>query len=107
MALSHLKACPACACHVRVIEASCPFCGAELSAEFRASQPPKPPMARLSRAALYAVGASTISLASACSSSVTPAYDASAPVVDAAYGGPPHDAADPVVDAAYGGPPQD
>jgi hypothetical protein len=91
MAKSHLRACLKCARHVRVSEVACPFCGDALSEAFRASPAPLPPRARLSRAALFAFGTGTATLASAgaltsaCSSATSapaPAYG-SAP----AYGG--------------------
>jgi len=78
MTQSHLRACAACARHVRVSEVSCPFCGVALSDEFRASPAPLPPRARLSRAALFAFGTGTLAIAAACSSTSPgePAADA-------------------------------
>ena len=73
MAQSHLRPCPSCARHVRVNEGGCPFCGESLSDEFRAAPRPLGPGARLGRAALFAFGTGTLTLASACSSS-TPLY---------------------------------
>jgi hypothetical protein len=127
----HLSSCPACARHVRVSEAACPFCGAALSDAFRARPAPRSPAARLSRSALYALGMGTVTLAAACSSSSSPGgtedagppvADAGAPVADAAkggaseagvatpaYGASPHDAGEAPYDAggvvaAYGAP---
>jgi hypothetical protein len=76
MTKSHLRACAACARHVRVSEVACPFCGALLSEAFRASPAPLPPRARLSRAALFAFGTGAMALASACSSSPAASDDA-------------------------------
>ncbi len=75
MTQSHLRPCPSCARHVRVSEGGCPFCGESFSDEFRAVPRPLGPGARLGRAALFAFGTGTLTLASACSSSSsTPAY---------------------------------
>ena len=60
------RPCPSCARHVRVSEAACPFCGASLDRSLQTTPAPLPPAARLSRAALFALGASTVSLAAAC-----------------------------------------
>ena len=70
MSRSHLRPCTACARHVRVTEAACPFCGASVDASLAASPAPLPPAARLSRAALFALGAGTISLTTACGGAV-------------------------------------
>jgi hypothetical protein len=113
MTHAHLRPCPACARHVRVSEAGCPFCGATFAESFRASPRPQPPAARLTRAALFALGTGTLALAPGCSSSSS----AAPPVVaEPAYGGPPQEgdasSGGGVVtpdgglgDAAYGGPP--
>jgi hypothetical protein len=77
MTQSHLRPCPSCARHVRVNEGGCPFCGESLSDEFRAVPRPLGPGVRLGRAALFAFGTGTLTLASACSSSATPLYGAS------------------------------
>ena len=53
----HLLACPSCSRHVRSRETACPFCGVALSESFRATLPPTPPVVRLARAALVALGA--------------------------------------------------
>jgi hypothetical protein len=75
MTQSHLRPCPSCARHVRVSEGGCPFCGESLSDAFRAAPRPQGPGARLGRAALFAFGTGTLTLASACSSSSdTPLY---------------------------------
>ena len=116
MKRAHLVPCPSCARHVRVSEAACPFCRGALDESLRAQPAPQAAPARLSRAALYALGAAgTVTLAAACSQSVYGApvtpddagpRDAGPPMVDAAYGGPPidggfdaDDGAPPVVDA--------
>lgn len=117
MKKAHLSACPSCTRHVRVSEEVCPFCGAPLSDAFRAEEAPKPPRGRLTRAALYAFGAGSITFATACGGSTNnEPEDASPPILDAAYGAPPIDSGKdveqdtsqpPLFDAAYGGPPID
>jgi hypothetical protein len=102
---THLAPCPSCARHVRVSEARCPFCDGGLNDTFHALPAPQPPMRRLKRAALYAVGASGLVLG-ACSSS------SSNTMTQALYGGPPADAAADAADggqvvALYGAPPAD
>ena len=73
-----LRACPGCSRHVRVGEPVCPFCGGELGGAFRSAPSPRAPSGRLSRAALFAVGAAGFVAGSvSCSSS--------------SYGGPPPD----------------
>ena len=100
MSNSHLRACPTCARHVRVRETACPFCGAALSEAFRASPAPKAPSTRLGRAALYALGAGSMSVAAACSNTVdVPLYGG--PPVDS---GPEDAGADRVATPAYGAP---
>ncbi len=103
MTPSHLVACPSCARHVRVTERACPFCSSVLSATLRSSPAPRAPAARLSRAALYAFGAGTLSMASACGGTTSPGVE-SHQMADA-YGGPPVDTGthEPM-DAADGGP---
>jgi hypothetical protein len=136
MANGRLLACPSCARHVRSTETACPFCATALTASPAGGEPvPAARVAskRLSRAALFALGA-TAAAAVACSSTTDsntvaiyggppadsgseaeptpmpvyggPAIDAGmdAPVLlDAAYGGPPFDAADAADDADSGG----
>ena len=106
MSTVHLSSCPACARHVRVSEAACPFCGAALSDAFRARPAPRSPAARLSRSALYALGMGTVTLAAACSSSSSPGGtdDAEAPIADAANGGSPETG---VATPSYGASPHD
>jgi hypothetical protein len=70
MTNAHLNACPACSRHVRVTEASCPFCGVGLGDSFRIPAP-IPLTVRLTRAARYAVGTGTLSLAAACGAATT------------------------------------
>ena len=110
MSKAHLVPCPACERHVRVREVGCPFCGVELSAAVRATPAPRrASVARLSRAALFAVSGGVVTLAS-CSGGETvsqPLYGGVA-LVDA--GGEPADATEEPdagcvgVDATYGGP---
>jgi hypothetical protein len=110
-----LAPCPTCARHIRVRDSLCPFCGAVLGESFRTVPAPRALATRLTRAALYALGAGTIGLASACSSSSEPAdAGVDGPVATPAYGAPgmPFDAASPldagtdapVVAPAYGAP---
>jgi hypothetical protein len=73
---TRLLACPACSRHLRASEANCPFCGAEVPTEFKDAPAPRGPGRRLSRAALYAFGATSLGLATACSGSVTGIGDA-------------------------------
>jgi hypothetical protein len=89
MPQAHLVACPACTRHVRVSESACPFCGNAFDATLRAIPRSRTPDLRLGRVALYALGAGTMTLAAACSSS--------SPTTTAFYGVPP--------DAAFGEPP--
>jgi len=72
---ARLLACPACQRHVRSSEAVCPFCAASIPISFKDAPPPRAPTRRLSRAALYAFGATSLTLATACSGSVTDVED--------------------------------
>jgi hypothetical protein len=65
---ARLLACPSCARHVRATEPACPFCAALLPDTFAAAPAPRAPKKRLNRAALYAFGATSITVATACSS---------------------------------------
>jgi hypothetical protein len=69
MMQNHLAPCPSCTRHVRASEPVCPFCQGQLSDEFRTAVPPRRPAGRLTRAALYAFGATSLSLVAACGSS--------------------------------------
>jgi hypothetical protein len=114
---SRLLACPSCKRHVRASEDTCPFCAAAVPQELRAVPAPRPPTVRLSRAALYVFGATSIGVAVACSGSVsgvglddggadasqgpapTPAYGSPGPPLEAS----PGDAApDHVIAPMYG-----
>lgn len=53
--MSQLTPCPACARHVRISEAECPFCSAAL--DLSATPSPALPSRRVSRAAILAFGA--------------------------------------------------
>jgi hypothetical protein len=110
---ARLLPCPSCARHVRVSEGTCPFCAAALPASLRSQPLPRSPGTRLSRAALYAFGASATALA-ACGGTGSTLGDAGRDGSDQigmpVYGGPVVDGGEdafPTVDAAYGGPPQD
>jgi hypothetical protein len=103
MKKTHLAACPACARHLRVNEATCPFCHAELPSWFRELRAPPPPATRLSRAALYALRVGALSVTTvACGGAIgtgtsekdSGSSDATS-IGDAAYGGPPLDASPP------------
>ena len=65
--MSQLSPCPSCHRHVRVEETVCPFCSAALP-ERAGPETITAPRARLSRAALFAAGATLLG-AAACSSS--------------------------------------
>ncbi len=67
-----LTPCPSCARHVRVHEASCPFCQATLPSSIAALKGRELPRARLSRAALFALGTSAATAATACGGMTTP-----------------------------------
>ncbi len=54
-AMPHLAPCPGCARHVRVDERACPFCASQL--DLSGVPAPRPVPGRLSRAALFALGA--------------------------------------------------
>jgi hypothetical protein len=114
---ARLLPCPSCARHVRVSDEMCPFCAAALSDSRRSLPLPRTPASRLSRAALFAFGASAAAVA-ACGGTTSALDDAGtgdggreATVFQPPYGAaPPFDAGEdafPTVDAAYGGPPQD
>ena len=63
-----LRSCPACLRHVRVSEPACPFCGGEPGDAFRSAPSPRAPaVGRLSRAALFAIGAAGLIGAEGCS----------------------------------------
>jgi hypothetical protein len=70
MRRSHLAACPSCRRHVRVSESTCPFCSSALSDVFRATPARQAPRQRLTRSALFALGAG-VALTPACSSEST------------------------------------
>jgi|HubBroStandDraft_2_1064218.scaffolds.fasta_scaffold56157_3 hypothetical protein len=64
-----LRPCPGCSRHVRASESACPFCRHELDIAFRsAPSSPTPAVGRLSRAALFAIGAGGLTAGSACGS---------------------------------------
>jgi len=120
MADTRLLPCPSCSRHVRAFEDACPFCAAALVAPV-SGPAPRTPAQRLSRAALFALGASAAAVA-ACSGSVTPLYGAPASDSGALdgkadgdmqkvppYGIPPMDAGNdgPVPAPLYGAPPPD
>jgi hypothetical protein len=98
-----LRACPGCSRHVRVSEPACPFCGGELDGAFRSTPSPRvPAVGRLSRAALFAVGAGGIAAGSACGSMTEQAYGGAACEGNDCI---PYVAADASVEAAPDGAP--
>lgn len=126
MQKSHLVPCVSCARHVRASERACPFCGAGVPSALRDSPRPRAPTARLSRAALMALGTGAAALATACGGQVEgredggvtimPAYGLAVQPVDAGdydamtaalYGGisPPVDASVSPPDASTTPPP--
>jgi hypothetical protein len=120
MTKAHLRPCTGCARHIRVSEAACPFCGVEPSAALRASPAPVAPRGRLTRAAIFALGASTAAVGTGCGAqaSDTSHVEDSGTSADASgfdaqggalYGGFPigEDAGPAMDDAAYGAPPFD
>ncbi len=110
-----LAGCPSCSRHVRVDEPTCPFCSVALEACFRATAAPRQVAARLSRAALYALGASSLTVVACGTSSPPygqpPTIDSGATSMDSGLrdGGARDDGSQPDVmgGALYGGPPQD
>jgi len=72
-----LRPCPSCARHIRMIETACPFCRAALPDSFRSGSQPDRSTRLLSRAALFALGASLIG-APACDGDPKTPGDASA-----------------------------
>lgn len=107
-----LRPCPACTRHVRVSETACPFCGGTLPSEFGAAVSLRPPPPRgISRAARYAVSATSIAVAgiagvpvAGCSSSSGNGQDAGEELPAVFYGcAPPCGAVDGGTDAGRGG----
>jgi hypothetical protein len=90
---ARLLACPSCARHVRATELACPFCAASMPETFATTPAQRLPTKRLSRAALYAFGATSMTVATACSSG-------GGPVTTPAYGGPGMELDGDVFDAA-------
>ena len=98
-----LIACSGCRRHVRAGDGACPFCGAAVLG----APAPGRPLARLGRAALFAVGA-TVSVTAAGCDTFNPAPAYGAPPIDAG----PDDAAVGVdagegIAPLYGGAPGD
>ena len=69
--------CPSCARHIRVVETACPFCRAALPDSFRLGPSPDRSTRLLSRAALFALGASLMG-APACDGDAKTPGDGSA-----------------------------
>jgi hypothetical protein len=67
--MAPLRPCPGCSRHVRVSEPACPFCAGELDDAFRSIPSARAlSVRRLSRAALFALGASGLAATTACGS---------------------------------------
>jgi hypothetical protein len=64
--------CPSCARHIRMVETACPFCRAALPDSFRFGPLPERQSRLLSRAALFALGASLIGAAACDGDAKTP-----------------------------------
>jgi hypothetical protein len=67
MGIHRLLACKSCGRHVRITESACPFCESPLPPNLAKAIRPQAPGLHLSRAALYAFGATSLTLAAACS----------------------------------------
>jgi hypothetical protein len=78
-----LRPCPVCSRHARVSETACPFCGARLGEAFGTLAAPRKPAARLSRAALFAMGAGGLVVACGGSTTLQPPYGTQAIDCDA------------------------
>lgn len=94
---ARLIPCPDCARHVRATEVACPFCSAALPVTQAARAWPRSTGTRLSRAALFALGASAAAVA-ACGGETNGDATDGGVVADASqdrmapvYGAPPHD----------------
>lgn len=98
---THLRSCATCARHIRVTEATCPFCSAPVPIDRRSPPPFGTPPARLRRAFAFSAMAATgtVSASSSCSSAVEP------PVITGAdaYGGVELDAGRDVSSVVTGG----
>ncbi len=113
--MAPLRPCPCCSRHVRVSEPACPFCAGKLDDAFRSMPSPRVrAVGRLSRAALFALGASGLAACGGTGGGSGTGSDTRS--VIAPYGGPP--ACDPdsgceivevdasgLVGSAYGGTP--
>lgn len=66
MSRAPLRPCARCSRHAWVDETSCPFCGAPVDASLHPAMPPRPPSARLSRAAWFALSSGTATATAAC-----------------------------------------
>jgi hypothetical protein len=87
--MTQLVPCPGCDRHVRASDPACPFCACALpDTASTTAAPAAPPRPRMSRAALFAAGATMVG-AAACSSSATggPADGASDAAAHADGGG--------------------
>ncbi len=78
MARSLLLVCPSCERHVRIVDTACPFCRYALTPEMRDALALRPSTKRLGRAARYALGMGTLSLATACGNATITTNDSGA-----------------------------
>lgn len=78
---ARLIPCSSCARHVRATEAACPFCSAVLPVTQATRPLPRSTGTRLSRAALFALGASAAAVA-ACSSDRVVAVYGAPPIIE-------------------------
>jgi hypothetical protein len=87
----HLMPCPDCVRHIRASEPSCPFCGREIPESLRSSAPPKAPVRRIGRTALFAFGVATSISVAACSDRGDPGpggdVDSGGAIADSGGGG--------------------
>lgn len=124
--MATFEPCPGCQRHVKIDEASCPFCGAGLAEHFARLSTRALPRTRLGRAALFAFGVgATSTLLSHCASDDDDGKQSDGGAqggdgddggnVQPMYGGPPADAGTQVggdedaggVFPLYGGAPSD
>jgi hypothetical protein len=97
-----LRPCPGCARHVRVSESACPFCSAWLDAAFRTFSSSRAPVGRLSRAALFALGAGGLVVACGSGEAGGPSSGHAEPRDGAVALSPTSDAATPMPDGGDG-----
>src|SRR5580658_775358 len=88
--MAPLRPCPGCSRHVRVSESACPFCAGKLDDAFRSIPSPRAlAVGRLSRAALFALGASSLATPACGSGTGSGGGGSGTGNVLAPYGAPP------------------